>query len=167
MNLKQRLLRGRAALRRNTSFPRSSLRNKNWKLKTSKRNSSTPSWRKEAAGREGAWLEAWGELLQLHAWGGPGLCVCTALTSLSHSYLILLPRGSHGNGARRFRGKASMTARMEKRGGIWQASIFLHTKQCCLYSIPPRLSFVNTGLGTFQAPWTPGRGWCNLWTKAQ
>lgn len=92
--------------------------------------------------------------------------VSTALTSLSHSYLILLPPGSHGNRARSFGAKASMTAWMEKWGGIWQGSIFLHTKQCCLYSIPP-LCFISTGLRTLQAPWAPGRRWCNLWTKPQ
>lgn len=72
-----------------------------------------------AAGREGAWLEASGELYSsvpdgALGWLLPAGHVFTSLTSLSHFYLILCPRGSHGNGARRFGGKARMTAWMEQ-----------------------------------------------------
>lgn len=78
-------LSGRTALRRNTSFPRSSLRNENWSLKPSERNSCPTifCWRNEgrqSCGRERGWLEQ-GELSQLHAWQNPPWALCCQLAT--------------------------------------------------------------------------------------
>lgn len=165
MNFKQELTRENS-LEEKHILPQKQF--EKWNLKTCERNScpSTPWWMKE--GRQSCWKG--GSLAG--GMGGPGFWCCQLATSSQPSLPYLTPISSCSprepwERRQEFGGKASMTAWMEKRGGIWQGSVFLHTKQCCLYSIPPHLCFTNAGLGTFQAPWTPGRGWCNLWTKPQ
>lgn len=157
-------LLGRTALKRNISFPRSNLRNKNWNLKTSKKNScsSTPYSTNEdraafSSHLPGSLAESTVGAVVSHPCAVNssvpelGLVLATVSWSRLHSPLLpyhayissCSPEGATGTAPESLVRQARMTAWMLKRGSIWQDSIFLHTKQHCLYSIPPHYRFLD------------------------